>query len=106
MKILVTGGAGYIGSFMTKALLDRGDEVVVLDSLEKGYLDHVDPRATFVKGDILDKAFLKTVFSEHNFDSVIHFAAFISMAESMEKPEIYFHNNVFVTSSITLTTSN
>lgn len=97
MKILVTGGAGYIGSFMVKTLLDRGDEVVVIDSLEKGHTENLDTRAIFLQGNILDAEFIDGAFTNHKFDAVIHFAAYISMAESMEKPEIYFHNNVFVT---------
>lgn len=92
MKILVTGGAGYIGGFMTKRLLERGDEVHVLDSLERGHKEVIDERATFHEGSLLDSDFLSKVFSE-KFDAVIHFAAYISMGESMEKPELYFRNN-------------
>lgn len=95
MKILVTGGAGYIGSFMTKCLLERGDEVVVVDSLERGHRDAVDVKAKFYQGNLLDKNFVETVFSENKFDAVINFAGFISMGESMENPYIYFQNNVF-----------
>jgi UDP-glucose 4-epimerase len=95
MKILVTGGAGYIGSFMIKRLLEKGDEVVAIDSLERGHQDAIDERAKFYNGSLLDKEFLAKVFGENKFDGVIHFAGFISMGESMENPYIYFQNNVF-----------
>ena len=95
MKILVTGGAGYIGSFMTKCLLERGDEVVVADSLERGHKEVIDSRAKFYQGNLLDKNFVESLFKENKFDGVIHFAGFISMGESMENPYIYFQNNVF-----------
>ena len=94
MKILVTGGAGYIGSFMTKRLLDDGHSVVVLDNLVRSTKDTIDNRAEFLNGNILDKNFLKTVFNQE-FDGIIHFAGYISMGESMENPGIYFENNTF-----------
>lgn len=95
MKVLVTGGAGYIGSFMTKALLKDGHSVVVTDSLERGYKEAVDTRATLVVGDIGDPAFLHNTL-QMGFDIVIHFAGYISVGESMEEPEKYFRNNTFV----------
>ena len=95
MKILITGGAGYIGSFMVKRLLERGDIVVVADSLERGHRDAIDNRAKLYEGNLLDRQFAARVFSENKFDAVIHFAGFISMDESMRKPYIYFQNNVF-----------
>ncbi len=95
MKILVTGGAGYIGSFMTKRLLDEGFNVVVLDSLERGYKEIIDQRAKFVETNILDKEKIGRVFQEELVDSVIHFAGYISMGESMENPYIYFENNTY-----------
>jgi UDP-glucose 4-epimerase len=94
MKILVTGGAGYIGSHMIKVLLEKGHDVVVADSLEKGFLDAVDSRATFYKGDLLEKSFVNKLFEENHFDGVIHFAAYIAVGESMERPDRYFENNV------------
>ncbi|MCL4418207.1 MAG: UDP-glucose 4-epimerase GalE [Actinobacteria bacterium] len=93
-KILITGGAGYIGSFMTRALLEKGYEVVVVDSLKRGHDSAIDKRARFIKGDFLDKQFISGLFSEENFDAVIHFAGFISMAESVENPHLYFENNI------------
>lgn len=100
MTVLVTGGAGYIGSFMVKKLLDMGHTVVVLDSLEKGSKERVDSRATFRQGTLLDKAFVEQVFTEFSFESVIHFAAYISVAESMKDPQKYFINNVFGTQTL------
>lgn len=95
MKILITGGAGYIGSFMTGAALDKDYEVVVADSLERGHKEAIDPRAKLYVGNLLSKEFVSEVFSENKFDAVIHFAGYISMGESMENPYIYFQNNVF-----------
>jgi UDP-glucose 4-epimerase len=95
MKYLITGGAGYIGSFMVKRLLEKGEEVVVIDSLERGHEEAVDNRAKFYAGNLLDKEFIGKVFTENKFDGVIHFAGFISMGESMENPYVYFQNNVF-----------
>ncbi|MBI2442978.1 MAG: UDP-glucose 4-epimerase GalE [Candidatus Levybacteria bacterium] len=94
MKVLVTGGAGYIGSFMTNRLLEEGYDVVVVDSLEEGHREAVHPKAEFIKGNLLNEEFVSTLFSEHHFDSVLHFAAYISMKESMEKPGKYFRNNI------------
>lgn len=94
MTILVTGGAGYIGSFMTKRLIEDGFEVIVVDSLERGQRDVIDEKAKFIEGDLQDKAFVQKVFSENTIDAVIHFAAFISMGESMVEPGLYFTNNV------------
>ncbi|MBA3723317.1 MAG: UDP-glucose 4-epimerase GalE [Candidatus Levybacteria bacterium] len=94
MKILVTGGAGYIGSHMVKVLLDHGYEVVVADSLEKGFQEAVDSRAQCKNGNLLEKSFVKELFSENAFNGVIHFAAYISVAESMQEPNKYFENNI------------
>ncbi|GIW61544.1 MAG: UDP-glucose 4-epimerase GalE [Patescibacteria group bacterium] len=97
MRFLVTGGAGFIGSFMTKRLLDDGHEVVVLDSLERGTRDALDQRASFIEGNLLDTAFVRSIFASHTFDGVFHFAAYISMKESMERPGAYFSNNILGT---------
>jgi UDP-glucose 4-epimerase len=93
MNILVTGGAGYIGSFMVKRLLEKGETVTVLDSLERGHREVIDPKARFVQGSVLDRNFLDEVFSKDKFDAIIHFAGYISMGESMENPYLYFQNN-------------
>ncbi len=100
MKILVTGGAGYIGSFMTKRLIESGHDVVVVDSLERGYKEAVDQKAKLEIGKIQDETFINRIFSENKFDTVIHFAGYISVSESMEKPELYFENNSFATLSL------
>lgn len=96
MKILVTGGAGYIGGFMTKELLDRGNKVVVADSLERGHKEAVDTRATLAIGDLTEKRFLQDVLGG-GFDMVLHFAGYIAVGESMKDPNAYFKNNTFAT---------
>lgn len=91
--ILVTGGAGYIGSVTVKRLLDKGNySVVVIDNLSKGSKKLIDPRAKFYQGDLTDKSFLQKVFSENKFDSVIHFAAYKSVEESMQNVQKYSDN--------------
>lgn len=93
MKILVTGGAGYIGSFMTRTLLDRGDEVVVFDNLQRGHKEAVDKRAIFIKGDITNLSDLNSLLSTE-FDVAIHFAGLIAVGESEQNPDLYYKNNV------------
>lgn len=94
MRILITGGAGYIGSFMVRAALDKGHEVVVVDSLERGHRESIDARAKIIVGELRDKKFVDSLFSKNKFDAVVHFAGYISMAESVENPYLYFDNNV------------
>jgi UDP-glucose 4-epimerase len=94
MKILVTGGAGYIGSHAVKGLIDKGYEVLVIDNLETGYECAIDSRATFYKGDIRDREFLESFFNKEKVVGVIHFAANSLVGESMENPLKYFDNNV------------
>lgn len=91
MKVLVTGGAGYIGSITVKALIREGFEVVVFDNLINGYRENIDTR--LVEGDLLDKNSLKQLDGE-KFDGVIHFAAYALAGESMENPYKYFENNI------------
>jgi UDP-glucose 4-epimerase len=91
-RILVTGGAGYIGSNTVLQLLDAGYDVVVADNLSRGHRGAVDP-ARLREVDLLDTGGLVKVMNEKPVDAVIHFAAFIAVGESMKKPEIYFHNN-------------
>ena len=97
VKVLVTGGAGYIGSFMVRRLLDDGHEVVIADSLERGHDSSLDKRATFKMGNLLEKSFIDELFSQHSYDCVMHFAAFIAVGESMQHPGLYFRDNVFTT---------
>ena len=92
-KILVTGGAGYIGSHMADMLVKQGYDVIVLDDLSTGS-EKLVLNAKLVKGNCGDKKFLAKLFSEHNFAAVMHFAAFIQVEESTEKPGKYYHNNV------------
>lgn len=94
MKILITGGAGYIGSFMVKAALEKGNEVIVADNLERGRREAVDSKAQLLIGDLRNKDFVTSIFSQHKFDTVVHFAGFISMAESVINPYVYFDNNI------------
>jgi UDP-glucose-4-epimerase GalE len=90
---LVTGGAGYIGSHTVRALRSAGREVVVLDTLELGNVDAVLD-APLVVGDIADEAMVKDTCREHGVDTVVHFAAYKNVGESMREPSKYFHNNV------------
>jgi len=94
MKILVAGGAGYIGSCTTEYLLDRGHEVVVYDSLVKGHRGAVDPRARLIHGDLADRDRVFEALRAERPQGVIHFAAFIEVGESMRDAGLYFHNNV------------
>ena len=91
MRILVTGGAGYIGSITTRTLLDAGHQCVVLDTLEKGYAAAVDPRAALVVGDVGDRRALDGVLP--GVDAVMHLAGYIDVAESVREPDLYMHNN-------------
>lgn len=92
--MLVTGGAGYIGSFMTKFLLDSGYQVIVIDSLERGHKNAVDARADLKQFDIKDKEKLSQLFSKNSINAIIHFAAYISVEESVSNPKLYYENNV------------
>ncbi len=92
--ILVTGGAGYIGSHCVRELLAQGFDVAVVDNLATGHRSAIDPRARFFEGDIRDKAFLDGVFAEIKPEAVIHFAAFSLVGVSMQQPLAYYNNNV------------
>ena len=94
MTVLVTGGAGYIGSHVTLALLDRGDKVVVLDDLSTGNRAQVDDRASFIEGDIADGGLVQRVIAEHDVDAVLHFAGSIVVPDSVADPLRYYDNNV------------
>jgi UDP-glucose-4-epimerase GalE len=92
-KILVTGGAGYIGSHTVRLLLDQGYEVTVVDDLSKGYRENV-PDGRLVEMDIADTKRLAALLKESGAEAVVHFAAFIAVGESMREPARYFSNNV------------
>jgi UDP-glucose 4-epimerase len=94
MNILITGGAGYIGSHATRILLDQGHKVVVVDNLSTGYVDAVDERASFYQEDIHNTEKLIDILMNNKIEGVIHFAAFSLVGESMEKPLKYYQNNV------------
>lgn len=100
MKVLVTGGAGYIGSHCVKVLLDKGYEVVVVDNLETGHEESIDERATLYVGDIADSKLMDKVFSENQVSGVIHFAAYSLVGESMKNPHKYYENNVSKTNHL------
>jgi len=93
-KILVAGGAGYIGSACSEYLLDMGYEVTVLDALFTGHRDAVDPRAQFVYADLADRENLLDICRKGEFDAIMHFAAFSLVGESMKDPSKYFRNNL------------
>ena len=94
MKILVTGGAGYIGSVVTEELLNDGHEALVYDSLYKGHRAAVDPRAKFLQGDLMDTEVLRGALKENEIEAVIHMAADSLVGESVEAPAKYYRNNV------------
>ncbi len=93
-KILVTGGAGYIGSICVEELINRGFKVSVFDNLTEGHAKAVDPRADFYQGDLADRTVLRHAFGEVKPDAVMHFAANALVGESMTNPSKYFRNNV------------
>jgi UDP-glucose 4-epimerase len=94
MNILVTGGAGYIGSHVVEELCNAGEHVVVFDNLYTGHRQAVDARAEFMLGDLKDAATVKQVFDAHAFDGVMHFASYTLVGESMQQPFLYVGDNV------------
>ena len=94
MRVLVLGGAGYIGSHTVKRLLERKIEVVVVDNLQTGHREALLPGAAFYEGDVRDTAFMEEVFAKEAIDVVIHFAANSLVGESMKDPLKYYDNNV------------
>ena len=94
MTVLVLGGAGYIGSHTVYALIEKGEDVVIIDNLETGHMEAVHPSARFYKGDIRDRAFVDSVLDKEKIDAVIHFAANSLVGESMTDPLKYYDTNV------------
>lgn len=92
--ILVLGGAGYIGSHTVKELCESGEEVVVADNLATGFKQAVHPKAKFYQGDLRNRAFLDNIFKNEKIDSVIHFAAYSLVGESVTDPLKYYNNNL------------
>jgi UDP-glucose 4-epimerase len=93
--ILITGGAGYIGSVTTEAIREKSSNVVVLDSLATGHRKAVHEDVPFYKGDVADRGLIEEILEKHDIKSVIHFAAFLSVPESVAEPVKYYRNNVF-----------
>ncbi len=93
MKVLIVGGAGYIGSHMALMLSQQGAEVIVLDDLSSGHADAV-LSARLVQGSIADTGLLERLFADESFDGVMHFASFIQVGESVQHPAKYYRNNV------------
>jgi UDP-glucose 4-epimerase len=93
MAVLVTGGAGYIGSHMALALVDAGETVAVLDNLSTGQKRLIPPQATFYEGDIGDAELLSRILGEQKIDAILHFAGSIVVPESVADPLLYYHNN-------------
>jgi len=94
MKLFVTGGAGYIGSICVEEILNAGHSVTVFDNLSEGHRGALDPRATFVQGDLLNPAEVGSALAESGAEAVMHFAANALVGESMTNPTKYFRNNV------------
>lgn len=97
MAILVTGGAGYIGSVAVDDLIDNGREVVVLDNLSRGYRPAVNEGAKFYEGDIGDRELVGRICKENEIEAAMHFSAYAYVGESVEKPSLYYHNNTVAT---------
>lgn len=93
-KVLIIGGAGFVGSHAVDLFIEKGNQVVVIDSLETGHRQSVHPAAEFIQADIRDRAILDEVFSQNEFEGVLHFAANSLVGESVTKPLKYFDNNV------------
>ncbi len=100
MAILVLGGAGYMGSHTVYELIDRGEDVVVIDNLLTGYREAIHPKARFYEGDIRDRTFLDQVLEQEKIDAVIHFAACSLVGESMTDPLKYYNNNLCGTENL------
>src|SRR5207302_7709199 len=94
MKILVVGGAGYIGSICTEVLLDEKHDVAIFDNLVEGHRRAIDARATFFEGDLADAAAIHNSLAKFRPEAVMHFAASALVGESMENPSKYFRNNI------------
>src|SRR5918992_1963868 len=94
MRVLVTGGAGYIGSVLVEELFSDGHQVVVYDNLAKGHRQSVPANVAFIESDLLDREQLIAAFREHQIETVIHMAADSLVGESVQKPDKYYRNNV------------
>lgn len=97
MAILVTGGAGYIGSVTVDDLIGAGEKVIVLDDLSRGFRDAISKKADFIEGKIGDQELVRSILDRFDVTAVMHFSAFAYVGESVEKPELYHENNVIQT---------
>ena len=97
MSILVTGGAGYIGSVVVDDLIDNGVDLVVLDNLSRGFKTSVNEKANFYEGDIGNRELVKKICRDNNIEATMHFSAFAYVGESVEKPDLYYRNNTLAT---------
>src|SRR5262245_59619726 len=100
MRVLVTGGAGYVGSHMVKTLLDAGHAVVTLDDLSTGHRDAVQEKARFVEGDVGNTAEVAALLLDERIEAICHFAAKIRVEESVSAPRLYFQGNLVRTLSL------
>ena len=96
MGVLVTGGAGYIGSHTAYALLDHGHDVVIIDNLSTGVRENVPDDATFVQGDVADGDLVERIIAENDISAVVHFAGSIIVPESVSNPLKYYQNNTII----------
>lgn len=94
MRILVTGGAGYIGSHTVRRLLKIYKDVTIIDNLSRGHIESVPEDVRYIKMDLLDYPAMESIFKRNSFDAIVHFAAFAYVGESVEKPNLYYQNNV------------
>ncbi len=99
-KVLVTGGAGYIGGHLVNELIGAGYEVVVVDNLSTGRRDNIHKQAVFIEGDLADANLLKDLFANNEFEAVFHMAASLEAEESVREPQKYFENNVINTAKL------
>jgi len=94
MSILVTGGAGYIGSHTVKLLIERDYDVTVFDNLSRGHIESLSSKVKFENVDLLNHERIKQVIKKYNIDAVLHFAAFAYVGESVKRPDLYYTNNI------------
>src|SRR5438045_1282881 len=94
MRILVVGGAGYVGSVCAELLLDQDHGVTIFDNLSEGHRRAIDPRAEFIEGDLQDRQSIEKTLAKQRPDAVMHFAANALVGESMQNPSKYFRNNI------------
>src|SRR6185437_3917118 len=100
MTVLVTGGAGYIGSHMVRALVDAAERVVVIDNLSTGFSNFLPESVPLFVGDAADENLVEDVINSHRIESIIHFAGSVVVPESMRDPLAYYRNNTMTTRSL------